>query len=122
MAFDYSGLVNDIDDLIRDMGKVVTLAVKSETPTNASKPHRGTGADVTEPAEAVEYAFKLEDVDGTIVRRGDTQFIVAAKDHSSFDMESVDKITVGSTVWGVRGVEPIDPGGTAIAYVYHARK
>lgn len=125
MAFNYSSIVNDIDALILDMGKAVTLTIKSETPTDAAKPWRGTTTPpTTASAEAVEYLFELADVDGTIVRRGDTRFIIAAKDHtaSGFNMNSVDSITVGSVVLGVVGVEPISPGGTVIAYILHARK
>ena len=122
MAFSYTEMVNDIDTLVEDLGKAVTLFVSSETPASSSQPWRGNGSPATEAATAVEYGFDFADVDGTLVRRGDVKFAIAAKDHAAFNMASVDKITVGTTVYGVVSVNIINPGGTAIAYVYHARK
>lgn len=123
MAFDYATFATEIDALIDNMGKSVTLTIKPETPTDAAKPWRGTtGTPTTAAVNAVEYDFELEAVDGTLVKRGDVQFIVAAKDLSAYNSKSVDTITDGSTVWGVQGVAPINPGGTNIAFVFHARK
>ena len=123
MAFDYTGLVDDIDVLIEDMGRTVTLSIRSETPTDSDKPWRGTSAPpTTTSVKAVQYDFENDNVDGTIVRRGDTRFVFAAKDITSFNTKNMDKITVGSVVWGVLGVEEINPGGSAIAFVAHARR
>lgn len=123
MAFDYSGIVDDADVLIDDMGQLVTLVIKSETPLSASQPWRGTAAtEVTAAVYAVMVPFDAKDVDGTIVRRGDAQFIVAAKDLTAFNSESVDIIRAGSDNWGVVGVEIVNPGGTGVVFIFHGRK
>lgn len=123
MPFDYTSFITDIDAVVDDLGRTATLSIRSETPLDANQPWRGTSATVaTAVANVVPYGFNAEDIDGTIIRRGDTQFVVAAKDLTSFDTNSVDTLTLGSEVWGILSVKELNPGGAAIAFILHGRK
>jgi hypothetical protein len=70
--------------------------------------------------------FDKEDVDGTIVKRGDKRVLISAKDiddeaPANPNIEDYDIITDGSINWRIMNSNIIEPGNLRIMYDLHAR-
>ena len=121
---DYVSLASTALRLITANGRTVTFTVKTTTPADTNKPWRGTAAsgDTTFDAVSVIVPFENDDVDGKLVRRGDSRLFVAANSVTGQDMESVDTVTDRDELWKVIKVNDISPGNTLVLYEIQLRR
>ena len=118
--------------LIKKRGRTITLCRMSRTPQDAAKPWRGSERYLihTRLVSAVEIEFKEEEYDGTVIRRGDKRFLVAADEGLENLFSVFDSVLDGEFVQGqedqfpvfsIVGVSTVQPGETKIMYQFHVR-
>lgn len=110
----YTGFINLAQRLITKWGRTVSLQVESVTPISPTEPFEGnTAATVIAGIPAFFSNYKLADVDGTKVQRGDKSCLIAKKDLPSNQPTTKDTILDGSTTWQIIEVNTVQPGPTA---------
>lgn len=129
MALDYVAFRLLAERLILENGRDLTIIkVDRGNPVSASEPWRASDntAEVQIPVTGVFVEFEMEDIDGTIVRRGDKRVLVAAIDieqanKAAEDVENFDKLLDGTVSWKIEHAEIIEPGSLTILYDLHVR-
>lgn len=113
MSF-YQGLRTTATRLISEKGRNVTLRtfVKTGTGLNPTL----TPTDTTIKAVVIDY--KLSQVDGTLVKMGDKEFLLVSDTVITEDMKFVD----GSVTYDIVMVKQVAPGDLDIVYKVQARK
>lgn len=125
MAIDYASLALVAQTLLEDNGRACTLIRLEETPTDANMPWRGSDFDAAEEvgATAVFLAFRDDDVDGDLIRRGDQRAFVAELTVPGVDLRQFDLLRDDAGLeWKVVSVETVRPGGTTLLFKLHLRK
>lgn len=113
--------------LIAKHGRPMTLKQLSRDPANASQPWRGpatstaSGYADTEDVIAVVTDFDEEEIDGTLVKRGDKKVIVAAKPSATKDLSDFDVLLDGTLLYHLGACNTVHPGTTKIMYTFPAR-
>lgn len=112
--------------LIERDGRTVNIYRKQTTPADVTKPWRGPASPtdiLVATVKAVVYPFETKDVDGTIIRRGDSRIMVA---HDSLvgvtDLEDLDWVADGALYYKIENVHVIAPGDVRIAYEIKIRR
>jgi hypothetical protein len=124
MALNYVRMQGRAKALIEANGRVVTLKKKARTAGDTNKTWRGPGTtpDVTLGSpKAVLIPYDEDDVDGTLIRRGDERAYIA---HSSLnvDLKDADILEDGDTTWKIEKINIIKPGDTSILYEMQLRR
>lgn len=121
MSF-YSEMAQLADEMIDEYGQSVILTKNSTTPSDATKPWRGsTNADSSTQAMAVLLDYSEREQDGEIIRRGDQKAYVAAVGVP--DLKEYDTLTqAGGSQFRIQNVITLNPGGTALLFELHLRK
>ena len=130
MALDYENFRTLAERLIGENGRTLTLIkIDRGNPVDVSEPWRDStdAAEVLIPITGVFIEFETEDIDGTLVRRGDKRVLVAAIDveqanKAAEDVENFDKILDGLVSWKIQSVEIVEPGSLTIMYDLHVRQ
>ena len=130
MALNYENFRLLAERLVGPNGRTLTLIkVDRGNPVSAAEPWRDStdAAEVLIPITGVFIEFETEDIDGTLVRRGDKRVLVAAIDveqanKAAEDVENFDKILDGTVAWKIQDVEIIEPGDLTILYDIHVRQ
>lgn len=114
----YSDLAADAHELIKEFGQTMTL--KRLTP-GAYDPATGTVSNTTttETATGVELEYTSREIDGTMVLRGDKKLILSTTGIGAPKVD--DTVTIGTTVYTLKNVQPLSPGGTVVIYTCQAR-
>ncbi len=115
-------LLEDVFDLIDEVGKTVTFWVYGSETYDPVTGKRTTG-DVTEFDLKVipPYEVSLKYVDGDVVRIGDLLTGVPAKD-IAFTPERGIRVTIDSSIWVIKRVGPIYSGERICLYLMQLRK
>lgn len=117
--------------LIEANGRTMTFTKLGSTPLNPAEPWReDSGVDDTDITVIVlESEFENEDIDGTLVRRGDKKMLVAASSieanapsGADTDLEDYDELLDGGTPWKIERVLPTRPGEPRVMYEVQVRK
>lgn len=130
MALNYTRFRALADRLINENGRSLTLLRKDQgNPVDPAKPWRSsTEADEIEfSVVGVFIEFEKDEVDGTIVKRGDKRLLIAAKDiddqsPANTNVEDYDEITDGTVVYRIINAQVIEPGDTRILYDLQVRQ
>lgn len=124
MAIDYNRLAQITQRLINENGRDTTLTKLDRGDANPSEPWRTPGAnDVTVgPIKTLLLPYREGDVDGTLVRRGDMQGLVAALDDGGEDLEEFDKLNDDGEIWKILNPTVINPGSVRLLYKFNLRK
>ena len=131
MALDYAALRRTAERLIEDNGRTLTLVRKDQgNPVDPAKPWRSsTGADeITIDVIGVVIEFEKDEVDGTLVLRGDKRIFVADKsvtdssNASNLKIEDYSDVVDGSTRYRIINPTTIEPGGERIYYDLQVRQ
>ena len=136
MAINYTTLAAVAQKLIDGGGRDLTIQMKSRTPADSNKPWRGsTGNTSSITVKGVVFPFSFADVSDTgdkltfsrelihdLVRRGDSQCIIAANETESLPVEDFDTLLDGTDLWKIIQADPLKPGDTVICYTLHLRK
>ena len=126
-----TNLRNIAQRLILENGRDVTLIRQDQSnPIDPAKPWRANldTDDISLVVKAVNANFKNEDIDGTLVRRGDKLFLIAAKTIEETvvfseisDVEKYDELLDGITLWKIVSVDTVAPGDSNILYKVQVR-
>lgn len=126
MAHDYTKNQATAKRLIEKYGRDVALHRKSDTPLDSAKPWRGPNpatATLVGTVKAAIFPYDEENIDGTLIRRGDERAWVA---YTSLTppaaMEKLDTIIDGTIIYGVIKVNIIKPGDLVVAYEIQVRR
>ncbi len=127
---DYASLRLTAERLIEASGRSVTLTKRDRTADNSSTPWTGPadpGTDVTIVVIAVMLDYKTEEIDGTLVIRGDQRCFIADKSvvdvsSAAIQLHDFDTLTDGAIVWHIENAEILEPGSTRIMYEMQLRK
>lgn len=121
MAKDYSSLAALAKRLIEFYGRALTLTKDSATPTDASKPWRGTTGVTSTAPIGVVLDFNFKEVDGTKIRRGDKQAFIASSSTIE-DLRYYDRLVDGTDEWNIINVNTLEPGSLRLLYQLHLRQ
>ena len=117
MSF-YGGLAKTAQKLIADKGRTVTL--RQVTGGSAYNPLTDTMTNATTDTavKAVFTSFKQDEIDGTLIMRGDKKVLLAA----GIEPKGNDVIVDGATQYRVIEIMTVQPGDTTILYTLQVRK
>jgi hypothetical protein len=79
----------------------------------------GTTTDYT--GYVLEQSYRLEVIDGTLVKRGDRRFMLALEDTTVMPQPGEDRIVVSGRVLAIVSAEPYQPGGVPLYFDVQAR-
>lgn len=130
MAINYTRMRSVAERLVEENGRTVTLVrLDQVNDSDPAMPWRGTTgtSEVTVDVIAVLVPFENDDFDGTLVKRGDMQAIVAAKsvedeNPANVEIETFDFLDDGGARWRIVEAKSINPGGQRIVYMLQLRK
>lgn len=121
---DYAKAAATAKRLIDDAGRNVTLTKTDRTPGTPATPWRAGGTSDTTigPFKAAVVGFTEEEIDGTLVSRGDKKALLSGLDGDTNLIEEFNILTDGSDVWKIMSVKIVNPGDTRVVYVLQLRK
>lgn len=132
MALDYANFRTLAERLIEENGRTITLVRKDQgNPVVSAEPWRASTnvAEITFDVLGVFIEFEKDEVDGTIVMRGDKRVLVAAKSvtdeggsAANLDIEDYNAIVDNGVRWRIITPGVIEPGDTRILYDIHVRQ
>lgn len=118
--------------LIEKNGRDISLVRRDQgNPTDAAKPWRDSteAATITVIAKGVIIEFETEDIDNSLVRRGDKRVLLADKSvideggsATNLIIEDYDHILDAGVRWKIIEANVIEPGDTRIMYDIQIRK
>jgi hypothetical protein len=88
--------------------------------TTACYLRRKSGADY--PVKIAVMDFRLQDIDGNLIRRNDKRVLMSAKNLSiTPDMET-DQLVIGAEVYQIKNIITIQPGDLVVLYDLQVRR
>ncbi len=78
-------------------------------------------SEVTYPTYGVITDYRLKDIDGTLVKRGDKRIILAATEAMP-EPNGDDNIIISGVIWSVIISNPVAPANIPILYIVQVRK
>ena len=127
----FTSLRSLADRLISENGRDIILIKAGTTAADALEPWRvdTTAGETRITVKGVFLEFDNEQVDGSLIIRGDKMFLVAAKDvedtassSQSDDIEDFDRLLDGTVDWKIINVNTIEPASSKIYYEIQVRK
>lgn len=132
MALNYISLRSLAERLIEENGRTLTLVRKDQgNPVDPAKPWRNStnAAEITVAVLGVFVEFEKDEVDGTIVKRGDKRLLVSDKSvtdgggaAANLVVEDYDAVLDGGVRWRIVTAEVIEPGALRILYDLQVRQ
>jgi hypothetical protein len=120
VSYDYAALRDGtVAALMAKYGVAAVLVRWTKGAYNKGTASFGAGSTTNNDVTIVIDEFRIDEVDGTLVRREDKKFIMGGADTEPI---MNDKIKIGSDQWEVLNVTPIKPGGVTVAYIIQARR
>ncbi len=131
---DYTSLRLTAERLINENGRTLTLQREDQTnfavtaePWRTADP---AGANVVSlTVLGVFSEFEKEDFDGSLIRRGDKQVLIAAKDledvqsgSENIKIEDFDTLLDGTEIWKIITAVVIEPGSLRVMFDLQVRK
>jgi len=121
MNYDYSQIAAKAKKLIKKFGVPVTFVIGGGgagiNPVTGQPVEAGPGEVVT--AYGVITQYKLNDIDGTLIKQGDHLLLCEALNPIP---DTAQTATIAGVDWQVVGVSPVAPGGTPIIYKVQMRR
>ena len=132
MALNYANFRTTAERLIEENGRDVSLVRRDQgNPVDSAKPWRDSteAATITFIVKGVIIDFEKEDIDGSLVRRGDKRVLISAKSVSdeggsaaNLIIEDYDHVLDAGVRWKIKDVNLIEPGDTRIMYDLQIRQ
>lgn len=130
MALNYANFRLLAERLINENGRTMTLTRQDQgNASDPTKPWRSStgAAEISFPVVGVVIEYEKDEVDGTLILRGDKRLLVAAKDiddasPANTKVEDYSKITDGAVVYRIINAQVIEPGDTRILYDLQVRQ
>lgn len=102
-------------DAVGDL-KVAFGFVSKGTPTYDPSTGTYTSTDITDSLEGVLYDFENREVDGEVVKRGDSKILIKQADIAQPE-RNYDSVTQGSKTWDIVSVQSVPGDSIAIFHV-----
>lgn len=128
----FTSLRATAERLIRENGRDMTVVKRDQVNlADPSKPWRQnlTTEDVSLTVRGVFAEFEFQDTDGTIVRRGDKQVLVAASavedattGTQTAALETFDYLLDGAVRWQIVNGQSFEPGPSRVLYILQVRQ
>jgi hypothetical protein len=102
----------------------ITYAMVDRDAVDAGKPWLGTEPGTGQAVDvlAVRIDYDASRIDGTNIRAGDTELMIAAASITTAPSVGDSVTEADGTVWKVTRVEPLKPGGEPILYTLNLRR
>lgn len=114
MAFDYAKAAATAKRLLVKFGQTgVIPRTESEPPANEWEPPVET--TVEHEVTAAVLPIHERDVDGTLIKAGDQQIIIAAEG-LTIEPTTTDRVILGGEIWTLTSIKPLAPGGITVIY------
>ncbi len=118
MTYDYTEDAETAAELLEEFGQPITLTSKTSGAYSVST---GTAAVTTstQPVSAVVLDYGSHDIDGTLIKAGDKRLLMAPQTTAGYDLTAPavdDTVTVGSTVYTIKGIKTLSPAGTVVLF------
>jgi len=115
MSFDYARTKATADRLIKRFGSELTF---SRETGETFDPATGTTTSTTSTftADVVWTEFRKDEIDGTLVQRGDARLLVAG------DPQIDDRVTKDGEEYRIIATEPLKPADTQLLTIAQARQ
>lgn len=115
---DYAALRTLAQRLISESGRTLTLVKRDLTPTNGSKPWRGSSSDIDDATETSVIGVFVPGEDniqeaGQSNRRKLNRFYVAGQ---ATDLTDYHQIKDGTNIWRIVKNTVLQPGDTTLLY------
>lgn len=124
MAFDYVDLASSVDELIEEFGAPILLTRNANAEYNVET-SEVEGSDRRWRGRAARFDYRLSDIDGEQIRRGDARFLVSpiAEGGGAMEQPKVgDRVRFDGEWWRVLDCGPLKPATTSVRYAVQARK
>lgn len=122
----YDDMAATAAELIAEFGQPVTL---THSVPGAYDTETGTSAAATVTTQAclgVEEAYSARSIDGTLILAGDKKLMLSVETTAGTAVTAPaveDTVTFAdASVWTIKAVEPLSPGGTALLYTLQLRR
>jgi hypothetical protein len=82
------------------------------------------GTAVVTSCSGVEEVYSARDIDGTLIKAGDTRFLLSPLNQAGAEIpepRTGDTITIGAKQWRIQAVEPLAPAGLTVMYTLQLR-
>ena len=132
MALNYANFRTVAERLIEENGRDLSLVRRDQgNPVDSAKPWRDSteAATITVIVKGVIIDFDKEDVDGSLVRRGDKQVLISDKSvideggsAANLKIEDYDEVLDAGVRWKIIQANTIEPGDTRIMYDLQVRQ
>lgn len=120
MSFNYDRIAKIAQKQIERFGQAVTITRRVQGSYNTTTSVAPV-TETTQTTKGVTDVYKFKEVDGSLIQVGDIKVILSAQNITAPTVN--DKITLlDGTVWVVKTVDPISPGGVPIVYTCQLRK
>lgn len=109
-------------------GQVVTITTPGQSGLSDPMTDRATGSSppVTQYSSGVEVSYKADSIDGTVIQRGDVQFLLSPVTLEGADLAEITPdittLTKGDGQWLVKDVETIKPTGLVVMHKLQLRR
>jgi len=118
MTYDYQDDADTAAELLEEFGQSVTLTSKTSGAYSTATGATAVTTD-TQTVNAVALDYGSRDIDGTLIRAGDKRLLMAPQTTAGDDLTAPvvdDTVTVGGTVYTVKGIKTLSPAGTVILF------
>jgi hypothetical protein len=123
MAFDYAETAADVDELLAEFGQSVTLTTRTGGTYNTAT-GTNTPTTATQTVTGVVLEWNQRNIDGSLVLVGDKRLLLSPVTTAGAALTAPaanDTVTIGSAVYTIVRVVPLNPAGTVVMYECNIR-
>lgn len=127
MSAFYDRMAQTAARLIKDKGQPVALTRSVPGAYDTATGTNGAPTVTTQACLAVEDAYRLGEINGTLIRVGDKRLILSPQTSAGATVtapQTGDTATFAGDAnpWTVKMADPLSPGGTALLFTVHLRR
>lgn len=126
LDFDYSALASMAHDLVAASGRAMTLCKSGTTPQVSGEPWRGVNDAFSSSSPGTSINVQGTEIrhfeadEGTEIKRGDREILIAAQGIA--DIDFFDGIKDGGKTWRIVSNRILRPGSTTLLYTLRVRQ
>lgn len=117
----YTSLQATAAKLIASKGQLVTVRGLTPGTYDQATLTQSETPVVVFSGNAVTLDFPAKEIDGELVKRGDTKVLLPVTSSTMAEIKLGYTITIGGVLHRISMVKPIRPGGTIVLYILGAR-
>ena len=117
----YEAKARAVREKLKSAGYQVTLRRPGSETFDPVTGETVPGIPVDYTAYVLEQSYRIDQIDGTLVKRGDRKFMLTLEDMSKTPQPASDTLVVSGKVLSIIAADPFQPGGVPIYYTVQAR-